>query len=382
VAVAFSSASTGDVVITAASGATIVRNNGWSYVAPASVDSISPTTGQIGTRITISGSGLLVGGSEIDELQLAGAAVQEVVSASETAIVVIAATNGSASTGIISYTMTSGAAVESASSVTWTYLEASVIDAVTPNSGRQGTAVLITGSNMLGGGASITIVTLAGESADVASGNDTHVAVVAVASDTAGLGHVVVTANTGAVTTAEGAWTYLASSIDSIEPNSGQLNTLVTIQGAGMIGGGDSLTAATIADRAATIVSANDTYIVLRASSSTLDAVGAEATGAIVLTAASGAVTSSTDSAFVYLFEGNITSVSPAVGPGFQVVTIQGTALLGGRDAVASVTLGGNDAEVESESETAIVVTAAIASSGTELYTPLAVVSPRSPAPP
>jgi hypothetical protein len=355
IAAAGSKSDVGDVVITALSGASVIRVDGWDYVAVANVTSISPSSGQFGTRVTINGTGLLVGGSIPQTITLALVDVREVVSASETSIVVIAA-NGTAGDGNVSYTMDSGAQVNAGNDIVWTYLTASEIANVEPNSGRDGTRVMIIGSSLLGGGNTISWVSLGGVQASIISGNDTHVQVVAASSTTVGAGHVTIVADTGATTLAEGAWTYLNSTISQIYPSSGQFNTLVTITGSGLLGGASVLESALIASRPATIVSYNDSMVILRAGDSGLNETGDQDIGEVELIGSTGARIVSDENAFVYLVEGNITSINPAVGPGFMTVTIQGTSLFGGASTVESVSLGGNDASIQTASETEIVV--------------------------
>jgi len=91
-------AAVGDVVLTADTGATTTSANGWRYVSPGTINTVSPGSGQVGTRVTISGTGLLNGGNSIASAELAGVNVSSIVSSSETTVVVVAAA-GTAQTG-------------------------------------------------------------------------------------------------------------------------------------------------------------------------------------------------------------------------------------------------------------------------------------------
>jgi len=52
----------GDVVITSDTGAIVRALQGWSYAAAVNITAVSPSRGQRGTLVTISGSGLLGAG--------------------------------------------------------------------------------------------------------------------------------------------------------------------------------------------------------------------------------------------------------------------------------------------------------------------------------
>ena len=67
-----SSAAVGDVVITADSGATVTRLNGWTYVDPGFIQLVQPSSGQLGTVVVITGYHLLAGGSKITNVFLCG----------------------------------------------------------------------------------------------------------------------------------------------------------------------------------------------------------------------------------------------------------------------------------------------------------------------
>ena len=256
-------AKTGDVVLTSTNGATVELTNGWKYVAPAEITGVNPEEGQIGTRVEIAGTGLLAGGSEVDSLTLAGADVQEILFANDTLIIVTAGANSTAETGTVTYVTDSKAAVESGDDA-WTYLEASKIDTVVPDNGQFKTKVVISGSALFGGGSSIGSVTLADAPATVNDGaSDTEVTVIAGA-NAAGEGDVVIKSDTGASTTLEDGFTYEAvAEITSISPSSGQLDTVVTITGTTLLGGGDSIETATLAGTEATITSSNDTHVLV-----------------------------------------------------------------------------------------------------------------------
>ena len=136
----------------------------------------------------------------------------------------------------------------------------------------------------MGGGDTIISVTLAGVEADLGDQSDDAISVRA-DHGTAGTGHVVLTANSGALVTRENGWTYLeAGNVASIEPAAGQLNSVVTISGARLFGGGSSVKTLTIQGVEATIREQTDDVIV-----AVLDASTGNAGDVVTLLSESGA---------------------------------------------------------------------------------------------
>ena len=91
----------------------------------------------------------------------------------------------------------------------WTELVEGNIQAVSPASGQQGTVVTLTGSGLLGGGSDLVSVTLAGTEVDSFDASSTTVTVEA-GSAGAGVGDIILTADTGAVIIASEAWEYVS----------------------------------------------------------------------------------------------------------------------------------------------------------------------------
>ena len=80
----------GDVVITNDNGAITSVTDGFSYVAVPEIDSVSPGTGQVDTRVTIEGSGLHGGGSSTARVSLSGLDVSSILEDTDSKIVVAA----------------------------------------------------------------------------------------------------------------------------------------------------------------------------------------------------------------------------------------------------------------------------------------------------
>ena len=340
----------GNFVITSSHGSSLTRTNGWSYVSPAQISAVSPNQGQVGTVVEITGTGLLMGGTQVADVKLAGKSVGQVLSSNNTLVRVVAAVNGSAPTGPVMLVADTGAYTSGAG---WQYLEESVIDAISPATGQGGTVVTVTGERLRGGGTAVVSATLAGVAATVVRENATSVTLVAGASASAGTGHVVLQSDTGATSTLAGGWTYSAAGqVTEVTPASGQAGTLVTICGTRLLGGGSAVVQVKLHTVIATVVRGNDTEVVVKAGASS---------GAVQ--AADVTVVSDTDSqvvaagAWAYLVPGIIASLAPASGQFGTVVTVTGTNLLGGGSSLAEVTvIGVPAAQVLSQSNTQVVI--------------------------
>ncbi|MBS0284456.1 MAG: IPT/TIG domain-containing protein, partial [Proteobacteria bacterium] len=347
------------VVVTSSSGS-VVSAVLWTWLTRGSIATVQPGYGQAGTRVTISGTGLLGGGSSVASLTLAGVAVQQVVSSTNSQIVVIASASGSASNNVLGNTVIvadTGAIVTKSSS--WQYLDRPVISLVTPSSGQAGTVVNITGTGLLGGGLTTSSVTLAGVAvASIVSVSNTEIVVVAGAG-AATVGDVVVVSDSSARANLSLGFTYVAvPTITTVVPGSGIVGTLVTISGTGLLGGGSQITTVTLGGvNVEQIVSYNATSIVVKA------AAGPVGAGLSVQAVANtGAFVVQTNS-WAYVAGGNVTLVSPNYGQAGTIVTITGARLFGDGTTLVNVTLAGTPVSsiVSSSASQVIVVAAASA---------------------
>jgi len=189
------SATTGDVVIVTSTGSTVTRYGGFRYPAPGVINSVSPSFGQAGSRVVISGQRLLGGGSAVASVTLAGIAVSQIdAQSNDTTVSVVAARSvGAVASGDVVIRANTGAVVTGTG--LWSYLAPGVISTVSPASGQQGTYVVISGSGLLGNGSAVVQVLLAGVAATVTSYSDTQVNVTAGASGTL-TGDVVIVSST------------------------------------------------------------------------------------------------------------------------------------------------------------------------------------------
>ena len=102
------SATTGVIELVANSGAQVTSVAGaWSYIGAATVSSVTPSQGQFGTVVTIAGNNLLGGAPNSGvSISLAGVAVYNVSSVSDSQIVVVAAAGPAGNGDVVILTST------------------------------------------------------------------------------------------------------------------------------------------------------------------------------------------------------------------------------------------------------------------------------------
>ena len=312
----------------------------------------SPHVGQTSTSVTIRGRNLLMGGAVLANVTLGGNEVQTVVHANDTTVVVVAA-SGTAGLAGVYLEADTGAFVRNAS--LWEYVPAGTIQSIEPNNGRVGSVVTIRGSNLLGGATSLASVTFGGvEVESVGSFNATTVVATVGLSMTPGVVDVTIVADTGAVVASAAAWAYLeAGNITSVSPASGTEGTTVTIEGSHLLGGGAFVQRVLLGPAAAAVTFSNDTRVVAVA--------GGQATASgpwdVTVVADTGA-RALTSNAWRYIAPGAIDAVVPSSGQRGTVVTVNGTGLLSGADALASITLGNSSATIVSFTDDEVVFVA------------------------
>lgn len=317
-------ASMGDVVIVSDTGATTTLAGAWTYVQQGAIVSVTPQTGQLGTRVTIRGAGLRAGSGGVRTVLLGGEVALSILFENETTVIAVAAdiVPGSGLDSIIIIADT-GAFISRTG--VWNYSTPSNVTSLTPAEGQVGTIVSIFGTRLLGGGGSIDRVVFGTTPASSVSGNDTVVVATVARSNVSAVVDVTVVADTGAYATQLNAFTFRAEgNIVGVAPATGQGGTYITITGTELLGGGTVATQVSLADVAVlAIESANDTVVIVRAGAATGASVGA-----VRVTSNTGAIVTLVGG-FTYRAPGSIVEVDPAVGQEGTIVTIRGTGLLG-----------------------------------------------------
>ena len=171
-------ATVGDAVLTSESGAVVTAIGGWSYIPEGSITVVQPTSGQLGTVVTISGNSLCGGGAAVERVLLATFDA-DIQSQSNCGLVVVSARDyGASVTGDILLISNTGALVTRTDS--WTYLASGLITEVVPGAGQGGSPIAIRGAALFGaGGSAVREITLAGVPATIQQASSTAIIVTA-----------------------------------------------------------------------------------------------------------------------------------------------------------------------------------------------------------
>jgi RHS repeat-associated protein len=307
--------------------------------------SLSPTSGGIGTQVTVSGAGFQATKGANSSISFSGI-VGTVVSWSDTQIV--ANVPAAAKTGAVSVVVNG---VASNPDKVFT-LPNPIISGLSPSAGPVGTVVQINGS---GFGASQGTSTIQFKSsngsvnATVSTWSDSTIT--ATVPTTAVSGPLLVTVG-GTVSSGNVNFSVPPPQVSGVNPASGVIGTQVTISGSGFQATKGSSTIA-INGVTATTTSWNDTQIVATIPSS--------ATSGPVSVAVNG-ITSNQEVVFT-VPNPVVTSASPTSGPVGTQVTIRGTGF-GSTQGTSTLKFSGTAASITSWSDAQIVATVASGSTG------------------
>lgn len=338
----------GDVVVSSVEGTRVTQVEGWTYIANGAITKVYPASGQVGTIVTITGTGMLGGSTDLTAGTIAGVAPINVLKLTDTEIIVEIASS-SAGTGDIVLTADTGAIVTGVDA--FEYLEEGVITSLSLEEGQFGTETSIYGTNMLGGGAKIVSVSLAGVEASIVRGKNNTEVLVTVPKSAPNQGDIILVADTGARTVLTNGWQFNArGGISSVSPASGHFGTVVTISGEDLLGGGNDVRELRLADvNVLKVVSVSDSEIVVIADTSS-DAISGFGSGFgsgigndnVVIISNTGAKVTAMG-AFEYVADGVVNEINPDFGQVGTRITINGEGLLGGGDSIASVSIAGVD---------------------------------------
>ena len=315
----------GDIVLRADTNAIIRRLRGFTLVQPGQITSVSPSVGQFGTRVDITGSNLLQNAAlNISSVTLAGVEASIIGEPSDSRIMVQAQDGSGGVTGVAEITLVSGA--EITSDTNFQYLERGQITRVTPDNGTVRTRVEITGTNLLGGGTTVTDVFLNGVRATMVSSNSTSVNVIANEGTPGPAGSVEIISNTGANVTGVSLWTYEdLGNITSIDPPVGQQGVEVRIAGNSLLGGlASQITSCFLADIPGEVISFSNELVVCRAGFNST-----ARSGNVRLTTDTGPVIRSDATLTFTYYAASIDSIEPTNGTNGTYVNIRGLNLFG-----------------------------------------------------
>ena len=219
----------------------------WTFLVQGQVSSNQPQEGQVGTRVEISGTNLLGGGTMVDEIFLDGVSGM-IVSQSSTRIVVVA---GDLLTQRVDffpsqiYIMSDTGAVVTGG--TYNHRASGTITSVTPMRGRRGTIITIIGMGLLGFGTTLDGVEIAGVPSTIVSTNSTVVTIRAGMGAANQTGPIVLRSNTGATITSSTNFVFDEPGIvNSVTPMMGAEGTGVLVSGSGLLPSTVQLTNVTV----------------------------------------------------------------------------------------------------------------------------------------
>ncbi|WP_353063325.1 IPT/TIG domain-containing protein [Tunturibacter psychrotolerans] len=285
--------------------------NGFTYIVSPTVSSVSPNSGPVGggTTVTITGTNFATGAA----VTFGSTSATNVTVVNSTTIT---ATTPAGSAGAVTVTVTVNGQSGSLAGA-FTYAASPTVSSVSPNSGSTsgGTAVTIMGTNFVAG-AAVTFGSAAATSVTVV--NSTTITATTPAGTT-GAATVTVTNSSGQSGSLASAFTYIVKpTVTSVSPNSGPVagGTSVTITGTNFASGA-TVTFGSTAATAVTVVNSTTITATTPAGSA----------GATMVTVAVNGQSGSLASAFTYIGQPTLISVSPNNGPasGGTAVTLTGT---------------------------------------------------------
>ena len=298
----------------------------FTYIAPPTVTSVSPSTGAVagGTAVTITGTNFAAGAT----VTFGGTAATNVVVSNSTTIT---ATTPAHAAGAVPVAVTNSNGLGGSLASGFTYVAQPTVTGVSPSTGTTagGTAVTITGTNFVAGAG----VTFGGTAAtNVVVTNSTTITATTPAGS-AGAVTVTVTVSGQSGSLASGYTYVVAPAVTSVSPNNGPVagGTAVTITGANFAAG------ATV-----TFGSGAATNVAVVNSTTITATTPAGSAGAVTVTVTVSGQSGSLASGFTYVAQPTVTGVSPSSGTtsGGTAVTITGTNFVAG----AGVTFGGTAA--------------------------------------
>ena len=192
----------------------------------AGILSVSPSRGQQGAIVVISGYELLSGYNVKPTVYLTGYQAN-VISYNSTQVTVVAPvpTNNSSLNPNGSVVITTNSSTVNCDSC-WTFLASGVITGATPTYGQYGTLITVTGTQLLGYGSAITSVNVGGQPANVLSYNSSVLFLRAPNVSTIGVVNITITSDVSAVVNGINVFEYrVGGSITQVSPTFGQRGT-------------------------------------------------------------------------------------------------------------------------------------------------------------
>ena len=319
----------GAVVVTAAGGVSSPAGPTFTLTSAPSITSIAPTSGAIGSSVTIAGTNFNAQGtgSAVSFGNTPATSITSWTTSSITAVVPSGAVTGAV-------TVTAAGGVTSPAGPTFTVVSAPSVTSLTPNTGAIGSSVTIAGTNFNAQGTG-SAVTFSGTLAPITSWSS-GIIVVSVPNG-AVTGNVVVTADGGVAGNGVNFTVTVPPAIISLTPPTGEPGASITVAGNNFTGTTGTVTFNGQTASTTAWTSASITAVVPNGATN----------GNVVVTAGG---LQSNGSAFTVLVPA-ISGLNPTSGTSGTVVTITGSNLGG---SVGVVTFGGQSAAINSWSDSSI----------------------------
>ena len=364
--------------------------------APFPIDSVTPSTGQKGTIVEIRGSNLFGRGAGtivLSRVVLGSSAAEIMDGASSTLIRVRVNSGDPGSTSLIintTQTVTaSGTSYRNDGPYThnnsiWTQLEDGEVVEIVPLAAQPGVNISVIGERLLGGGTEIESISIAGQivayfSSVQSKSNDSMeymvVTVPGISGDETRLeGRIVITADTGAIIESLPTINFTYAAVLNITPTEGQVGTQVTITGIELLSGYDVEPVVTLSGIRATVISYNESVVVVRAEDPTaqfmMSGSGSGVSEDINITNITGDVrlivsrgdnesfTVSAEDVWTYREAGEITEVEPEFGQYGTEISLRGSNLFGYGESIMRAQINGTESMIVSQSNSIVVLMA------------------------
>lgn len=345
---------------------------------------VSPTRGQRGTRITITGEFLLgIGDGTFSAVVRIGGNIADLVSSSQELIELRANSGAPGAASIqINTTQTFNGVGEFDGPYTfledvWVQLEEGSVSDIIPPAVQTAGTVTLCGDSLLGGGALVASITLAGESATSfpqvpapSTGSLPGVECISlpvpVRTGQQATGRVTIMSDTGATVDSIANFTF--SEIQTVTPSRGQPGTIVTITGVALLSGYESATpTVNMSGIEAVLISTSSTQIVVRVTDPPQPSSGGMQTtsevfgqpGVVMVTVTNALLSYSvTSSSPVWTYEvpGVVNEVVPNFGQIGTQITVTGTNLLGYGLSLTHTTIGESNATLIEQTDARVVL--------------------------
>eukprot|EP00698_Gefionella_okellyi_P010300 TRINITY_DN2665_c0_g1_i1.p1 TRINITY_DN2665_c0_g1~~TRINITY_DN2665_c0_g1_i1.p1 ORF type:complete len:2847 (+),score=703.53 TRINITY_DN2665_c0_g1_i1:1189-8541(+) len=372
-----STAGVGTLVVTSTAFGVASLASAYTFNAAGTITTVTPLNGAIagGFTVTILASSPIGAGGDITAVTLAGTAVQSITAQTTSSVTVVAAAGSPTSGPVVVVSTAHGSATKSNA---FTYNAPGAISFLSPSRGplAGGNTVTIVSSTVLGAGADITVVSLAGVTAVITGQTASDVTVTA-AAGAAGPGTVEVTSTSIGLSSLVNGYTYNTAgqynaSIPEVSGSTAALRAscAITLTALADFGDGSDITAVTFNGISAIVDQQTTTTVAV------FPPTGAAGSYTVTISSVSIGATVGTHT---MQDGGSIVSMTPADGPvsGGYPITLSGTELLDRAFVFADgdgVSFGTTVATVISSSSTRIVVTAPAAVPG-QGATPVTVMS-------